>query len=70
MLERAGDTATAAKHSRVLLEKKRKAVEKECVAPLSHRVTLAHKQVAEVNQKLEKAVAHFERLSEGLEQQR
>ncbi|CAK0854444.1 unnamed protein product [Prorocentrum cordatum] len=70
MLERAGDTATAAKHRRVLLEKKREAAEKEYVAPLSQRVTLAHKQVAEVNQKLEKAVAHFERLSEGLEHQR
>eukprot|EP00959_Pyramimonas_sp_CCMP1952_P332050 6952757-Pyramimonas_sp.AAC.1 len=70
MLERAGDAASAAKHKCTLAERRRNEAEKADVAPLSQRVTTAHKQAAEVSQKLEKAVAHFERLQEGLEQQR
>ncbi|CAK0856780.1 unnamed protein product, partial [Prorocentrum cordatum] len=70
MLERVGDVASAAKHKCTLTERRRKAAEKAYVAPLSQRVTMAHKQAAEVSQKLEKAVAHFERLQEGFEQQR
>jgi regulator of replication initiation timing len=70
MLERVGDVASAAKHKCTLTERRRKAAEKAYVAPLSQRFTMAHKQAAEVSQKLEKAVAHFERLQEGLEQQR
>ncbi|CAK0831687.1 unnamed protein product, partial [Prorocentrum cordatum] len=69
-LDKVGNAASAAKHRRVLQEKQRKLAEAACVAPLSQRVTMAHEQVQELNQKLEKAVRHFERLVEVLGQQR
>eukprot|EP00959_Pyramimonas_sp_CCMP1952_P083585 1747350-Pyramimonas_sp.AAC.2 len=68
MLEKAGDVAGAAKHKRTLADKKKQVADAQYVAPLSQRVTQAHDKVREFSQKLEKAVGHFEKLSEGLEQ--
>ena len=70
MLEKAGDGASAAKH-KTHSQREEEATGRCAVrgAPVATG-TQAHQRSQELNQKLEKAVGHYERLAEGLEQQR